>query len=468
MFNGDKPRVKKRSKSIQERSKSLSGSDGQSRICSPRTTTSSDGTLTPSTPWGALQSAAANRMQLYSTFMDIWIPSNILPQERGRSIDLQHFGYLRELASMPSSHPALSSSMDALSLVSTGSLYRDKQLLWKAIDAYAIGLNKLASALAKPGSLHDDSILATIMILLNCEVYDEIRQQGHGWIDHQNGLQRLIAARGPESINGQFSSLLLANAKTGSWARSLLSRRTDFHDSEEWRGLELEGPSALGETFGHDVGLKLPSLLEQHDRLNLGGPTALQDIDALLSDCARLEHDFRSYLDHMICSTKMPRGEPFVTEDIESFSTFSELVSDRTLKKAHRFPSFGSAYLHSSFWLRMHFLRTTMRSLHSQRAQLLSVWRTLDTTCERPVSEDELWDYIMNLCRCIPFFIEPENGTVGNICCFFPLLVASKHFEQHGDWDMLKWVHNVRCSVFNKGLSMPVIEGADIPMPVEK
>ena len=79
------------------------------------------------------------------------------------------------------------------------------------------------------------------------------------------------------SHSKKFSSLLLANVRQGSLARSVPSRRKDFYDSPEWQNLDPV-------TLGSDVGLRLPALLERHDNLDLRASLALQDVDALLSD----------------------------------------------------------------------------------------------------------------------------------------------------------------------------------------
>ena len=346
--------------------------------------------------------------------------------------------------------------MSALSLVSTGSLIHDRQLLRKGIEEYTLSLCGLENALRKPEALHDDHILATITVLKLCEFYDEVNRNSTGWRDHSSGLQQLLATRGPNDLKGELSAALLANAKQGSFAQSVLARRRDFYDSDDWTQVDPE-------TIEYDVGTRLPALLERHDQLDLTSPAALQTIDALLGECAQLEHDLKAYLDrHVACSLTSP-GKRFAQEDIDAFSPFSELVTDRTLKTAYRFPSFASAYLHTSFWLRIFFLRTTMASLQSYYRQLSSRSIHQPETMTLPVEQSELQGYIMNLCRSIPFFIEPSNGTIGHICCFFPMVAAAKYFQEHGQTEWLHWIHHVRECIFDKGISLPSIKGADIP-----
>ena len=346
--------------------------------------------------------------------------------------------------------------MNALSLVSIGSLHKDKQVLRKAVEEYTLALNILAHVLVKPETLYDDNILAAIIVLKLCEFYDEIKQEGQGWIEHQNGMQQLLAARGPKSLKGEFSSMLFASAKQSSLARSMLVRKKNFYDSPVWMELDPSSPE-------YDVGMQLPALLESHDNLNLSLPSALWDIDILLHDSMRLENDLRQYLEANLSSSAASSGEPFIEEDIECFAQFTKLVPDSILTKAYRFQSFTIAFFYTSYWLRMHFLRTTMKSLYTQRAHVAKMPAQRCHGGEHPVRDEELLEYIMNLCRSIPFFIDPENGSIGHICCFFPIVASAKYFNLHGQYEWLKWIHHVRSRIFNRGLSMPMIEGTEVP-----
>lgn len=403
-----------------------------------------------------LNSPSANRAQLYNSFYEIFTPKNTLSHERGVAVELSNIGYLRQLAALPNAHPALSHSMSALSLVSAGSWTKDRRLVRQGIEEHTLSLRRLGNALKKPEALHDDHIIATITVLNLCEFYEESNHESNGWTDHSNGLQRILAARGSEDLKGELSATLLANAKQGSFARSVLTRSKDFYDSVEWIQLDTEA-------VGYDTGTRLPGLLQRHDQLDLTHPSAAQDINTLLSECTQLEHGLRTYLDKHVASSLITSGKRFDEESIEEFVNFADLVADRTLETAYCFPSFTSAVLYTSFWLRMFFLRSTVASLQYYHRQLSSDSIRDLSDLGSPVEQIELRAYIMNLCRSIPFFIEPVNGTIGHICCFFPLVAAAKYFQEHGQTKWLHWIHRVRDRIFDKGISLPSIEGAEMP-----
>lgn len=418
-------------------------------------TPSSSGRL-PHVALVTFNSPAANRAQFYSNFFDIFTPKNVLSHERGGSVQTSNFGYLSHLGSLPGSNPALTHGMSALSLVSVGSLRKDGDLLRKGIEEYTTSLRMLSAAIQQPETLHDDNVIATITILKLCEFYDEINRNSNGWINHSDGLQRILAARGSEDLTGELPAMLLANAKQASLTRSVLARRRDFYDSPEWTKSNFE-------SLSHDVGTQLPSLMARHDRINLKRPSASQDINDLFDDCSQLEQKLKAYLDHEVAASLHSSGNRYVRQNIEAFSPFAELVTDRTVTTAYSFPSFASAFLHTSFWIRMYFLRSTMASLQSYQRILSSDTTSNDEANQLHVEETELESYIIHLCCSIPFFIDPKNGTIGHICCFFPMVAAAKYFQEHGPVEWLRWIHHVRDRVFDKGISLPSIEGAEIP-----
>lgn len=79
------------------------------------------------------------------------------------------------------------------------------------------------------------------------------------------------------------------------------------------------------------------------------------------------------------------------------------------------------------------------------------------------VEEAELREYVLNLCRCFPYFCEPVSSSTGQIGMFLPLRTAAFYFMEHGDWKMLKWCGAVKDNVFVKGMHPPSVRRARDP-----
>lgn len=412
--------------------------------------------LIPSSPLAArlssvapkvLHSPAANRIQLYSAFLDAWVPHNILPSERGSSVEAVHIDPFREIIHFAQDSPFLANAMDTLSLISTAGLCREPHFLQAAVESYARALRRLSAAMTASRALANDHILATVVVLGICEFYDVIHtHNSQGWQHHQDGLRMLIEARGPNLYRDCSSPAVLAQAKHSLLVTSILARKRDSLDFAQWRDLSFRLPTAH-RFQEYEVALRLPALLERHDNLESSGPSLSNNIDKLIADFGLLTNDLNAQFDGMLTSLSMVKDQYFVSENIDRFSPFSELVSNRTLKQAYRFLSFACAFLHVTYWTRMLHIQTAIYSLIVRREH--------SAIQEARRSKLQLSNYVSHLCRSIPFLIEPENSLMGHLCCFQPLLGLSKHFIQFENFDWLEWAESVRTSIFSRGLSIP-------------
>jgi hypothetical protein len=370
-----------------------------------------------------------------------------------------HFSFYQTIALKQSDQPALQQGLDALSLVQVGSLYKNQPLLKQAVLQYGNALKSLHKSISKGQFLYDDDVLAAVTVMATCELYEEIQSMGAGWGKHVQGANQLVAARGPESIQSDLALLLYSNMRHGSLLHALINRKAPFMATPRWRSVAFRVPKAVldSSTLFYDMAIQIPGLLERHDELDLDHPKALEDIDKILADSNRLEADLRNWF--VVWQAGAITEFRIVCEQkpIDSFPTFTSLCSDRTFDHAYWFPDFLVAYLHSLYWTVMHYLRTNTQALHRHRHFLLPDWYPAE---EHVVPENELLSYILSLCKCIPFFVEPISSSTGNVGIFLPMKCAAMYFTQHGHWQWLKWIGNVKNSVFVKGLAPPSVRHA--------
>ncbi|CAK1366426.1 unnamed protein product [Cercospora beticola] len=200
------------------------------------------------------------------------------------------------------------------------------------------------------------------------------------------------------------------------------------------------------------LGLRLPALLERHDRLDLNHAGSSNDLDDLLFDCNEMQMQTRRNL--MALHAREARDDKswIALVEIEHFHPFSDLVTDRTMTRAFRFPGFEVAYIHSSHWPRMYMLRQTIRFLHDMRQRLIPGWRPDE---KHAVTERELLFYVLSFCRLVPFFVETGHGATGDMSCFFLLYIAEQYFRNNKHWRWVRWIKHVSERIFTKGMSMP-------------
>jgi hypothetical protein len=405
-----------------------------------------------------LVSPAANQAQLYDKWLNIYTPVTCGSQGL-------HFDYLREAIDMAESEPALRDGLNTLALVQVGHAFNDEHLLAASVFSYGRALASLAYAVSKATSVRDNTVLAAASLLVVCEFYDKIKTQGMSWFGHVEGVQQLLLARGPDSLDTNLSLILFYNARHASTARSFLLRKGDSYDTPAWRAAAFRTPIHDSSINLFDITIRIPRLLQRSDELDLASPQALQNVRNLLHDCERLEAEMRNWQTSFHSSLRNRGTEPYETVSVEHFRTFSRLVADRTLPTCHRFPNFMSGYLHSQFWVAMHYLRSTTKELREQRQNLDTSFQT-DYSSSGGVTDEELNGYAFDLCRSIPHFVEPTSGTQGHIGIFLPLAVIMMHFKSKQNWKWCSWGVNVQNNVFSMGLRQPQVKQESLPVSV--
>lgn len=400
----------------------------------------------------SILSPNAERSQLYEEFITTYLPVVQKGAQNG------HFTCYITIARQHSEHPALECGMDAFSLVQLGSLHKDQRLLREAVRQYGLALRYVSASIARGDFLYDDDILAAITCLTSCELYEEISIEGEGWGRHVEGLNQLAAARGPQSFKSELSLLLYSNMRHGALLYALISRKAPFMAAPAWRKLAFQSPLVRDQsTQFYDVAIQVPGVLQRHDEIDLNASTAMSDIDRVLEDSIRLEAELKGwYAEWQACST-IENQNYCELRPIDEFESFTTLVSDRTFEYAYRFPDFLVAYLYSVFQMVMFHIRSNIQSLQKLRHRILDDWYPQPSDA---VPEDEILGYVLDLCRCIPTFVEPSSNSAGNIGIFLPMRTAAMYFTDRGHWQLLKWIGAVRNKVFVKGLAPPGIKNA--------
>jgi hypothetical protein len=417
-------------------------------------------------PLSTLVSPAANQAQLYDKWLDIYTPKTAGMQG-------MHFDYLREAIDMAESEPALRDGLNTLALVQVGHASNDERLLAAAVPSYGKALASLAYAVSKATSVCDNTVLAAASLLVICEFYDKIKTQGMSWFGHVQGTQQLLLARGPDSLDTALSLMLFCNARHSSLARSFLLRKGDSYDSPAWRAAAFRAPVNDWSVRLFDAIIRVPRHLQRSDELETDSPTALEAIRDLLFDCESLEAELREWYSDFHISLRMHGIEPYITVPVEEFKAFAGYVSDRTLTTCYRFNNFMSGYLHSQYWIAMHYLRSTIKELREQRQSLDVSFQqspghttTNSTDYLSAVTDEELNGYVFDLCRSIPHFVEPSSGTQGHIGVFLPLAVILMHFRSRANWKWCLWGVNVKENVFHMGLRQPHVQEKDLPVSI--
>lgn len=233
-----------------------------------------------------------------------------------------------------------------------------------------------------------------------------------------------------------------------------MSRKASYMATPEWRSVGKSHHFIAPAAIFYDAAIQVPGLLERSDLLQEGIAPSAHDIDDLLNDITMLDARLRGWFGGWEASTAVHGHQLKMSRPVSHFTYFSTRCADRTLHRAYHFPSFHVGYMHSLFWMCVHELRTCVQQLAGIRKRIDPQWAP---TAHCEVAEDELQDYILDLCRCIPFFCEPLSGSIGHIAIFLPMRIAAAYFGTRRQSAWLKWIGAVKATVFTQGLSPPLV-----------
>lgn len=396
--------------------------------------------------------ANAQRMALHNEFLQSYLPR----QNSASTWSPNPLSFMEILSFHSPAHQnsALQPALDALGLVQLGSIAKDERLLKSAVALYGKALSRLGNDLLREDLRHSDDVLASTIVLSICELYEEISQNNGGWVKHIDGTNQILRMRGPKNIKSELALALYANARNSALMQGLISRKASYMQTPHWRSVGLRHGYDSASSAFYDSAIQVPGLLERCDLLRAAPLIDTGAIDVLLNDLVALETTMREWLAGWESSFGAEGDQLRMLRPIKHFVHFSTRCPDRTCARAYHFPSFHVGYLQSLYWMCMHALRTCVQQIAALRHEIDSEWQHRSLY---KVTEDELTEYVLDLCRCIPFFCEPLSGSIGHIAIFLPMRVIATYFGPRGKWEWLKWIGAVKATIFTQGLSPPIV-----------
>ncbi|KAK5688761.1 hypothetical protein LTS10_000739 [Elasticomyces elasticus] len=373
--------------------------------------------------------------QMYETLFRIFRPRLSGPREQA------HFEFLQTLAGLAQSNCTIRDGLNTFALVQVGAAYDDERLLDASLISYGRAVCGLSKALARPKGLHDDAVLAAAVLLVFCEFFSKIKSS-MGWAGHTMGVVRLLVARGPESLQSPLSLWLFHRVRLCSLAISFAQRTANPFESWAWREVGQRITPMVGEIDIEDMIIRVPGLLERCDKLDVGNPAIIPEIDAQLRLSRYMEQDMRDWLQTWHLGMRAQGFEPFVVKDIAEFKAFPTSAEE----------------IRSKFYGLYHVRRNIKRLREIRRSLVVD---DAPPVARQVVTDEELDGYLIHLCRCIPCLFEPEFGTHGHKWAFWLLNYLPKDFAAQSNWKWERWVKEAerRCFAWSSKQLWKVEDG---------
>lgn len=349
---------------------------------------------------------------------------------------------------------ALSHAIDALSLVQLGTTYGNSDMLQESLRAYGQSLHRLSLDMTSPRLVQTEHILTAITVLIRCGCYQLYQVTGNPYVSHINGLRVCLQAYVLTGAKSKVSHRLFGLFRVAEIAHAVYNRKAI--EETKRRKLLLHDEAV---PTSNCLGLELAELLEGVDTLQSRLRSSCNQAhkltllaDDLLHRCSELENQLRQNLSR----AHGGKDSTYDTKPMDRYHMYTVLGTKCLLDEAHSFQGFTSAFLWMQFWLRAFLVREAQASLLRYRQELEGCNATAENS---PILEADrqVHVHVMELCRCMPYFAEPENGVFGNLCCLLPLQYISKYFTSKGAKEWISWTEDIQRDVFCNGLRHPDI-----------
>jgi len=288
-----------------------------------------------------ISSPMMHRVQLLSTFMDLYLPKQI-------DKDLtSHFQYIARLPDVDLSTPLLQTAIDTVCLAELGSLYDDPRCLHEAQARYVRALPMLANELARPRAeqMRKDHILAAINVLAVCELFDLIASDtsgGQGWMSHVTGAEGYIKSNIRDIMASEFGQMLFHANRNSSLCLGLVKRKAIFFAGPQWlRWSEDIAKEDLLVAF-YDIAVQIPGLLEQSDTLNTSVDQFI-DPAPLCEEICGVRRKLDRWLEERFIH---PGKERYSIIDVRDMKEYSLLSSNSLFTTVYKFNSVQVCILH--------------------------------------------------------------------------------------------------------------------------
>ncbi|KAK4494124.1 hypothetical protein PRZ48_014422 [Zasmidium cellare] len=401
-----------------------------------------------------ISSPSSYRIQLKAAFLDAQFPPAF--------VDRQQVSEIIDDWLVPRGN-AMAAAVDTLLLVQHGLNTKDKRYKIEGKRRHEAALQLLNDGLRKPDAATNDSLLGAIDILGACAMFLDITNGDNRWIVHCRGLCGLLAMRGPDRLDSQFSRNLVCNFRHVALMDALQSRKSFVFGKPEWlkrmQEIEVDRPAARLHTLACEV----PALLEEADRIvatrGRWAPTITETYGQLMD----LEKRLQDWL--LQCYKDLPNESPYRTVDIKHFPMYFEQYGHlkTPFTTCLEFSSYIDTIRHGYYWTVLIALREAIYDLSIARPAALCI-----TAANQAFLKKRVYECADSLCQTVPFVCSDSLHHIGasssfpsyvggalSICC--PLQFAMKWYQKQGDHAKADWcdeiIADVRDHLREQGLS---------------
>ncbi|KIW18039.1 hypothetical protein PV08_02326 [Exophiala spinifera] len=390
---------------------------------------------------GSLNQTAV-QAQCRSLFWDLYMPQGDCACRDAFLIRCGHpMNWAELIQDVPRQDNALEEAFSALTISRVGQANKDVRLVRESSRIYGRALKELQEALFDPKRMYSDHTLMACMLLGLYEVFEGPAFRSRSWLTHAAGAARLVQLRGPERHQHWEAHHPFLASRIPTVYASILQRKSTYLATEEW--LTIPWVKMGHRTYFDrltDTTTLIPGFLEKLDILRESDSDIGQDLIQLLDDCKTVQVTLDKWRD----GTKKgatPRVQRHDPNDTDGYPFETDLWFEN-----HLFVHARVVYYACSLTL-AELGDDIMQALELREHKLPE---SMNPTLLKDILNAER--YASNICRTVPYCLQPDMGAWGANIINFPANLAYFYYQRIRRSDATRWLENAFERVKQRGV----------------
>lgn len=372
-----------------------------------------------------LRSPEANTMQLYQTFVDLYLPK---PYSDAA---------LRSILTAAPASPALSSGIRSVSLFLVHRESEDPRLFHAAHPEYSNALRDTRRELSRPDQ-SKSAIVGMSHMLSLCELFNDLSlSEGTAGVQHAQWMVAFIESYRTDNPSLEIRRLLASGIRWFATWGVLLARKAIRGFKMRLLDDDAEAGDSIVIRIG-DLTIATACVLEESDILCKENHLPVTRILAALNKIIRLEGKLHEWFSKYYKAVPMSSAL-YWTEPASSSPFHQERPGTCPLfKHIYAFPDLMTASGHLSYWMCQLMLVEARISI--VQTFFTEIEAVIDTGLSDLVRLRKISDgYADSICMSMPLMGRPANGWAGRIVAIRPLNLLVTHYKQRREWQKLSW-----------------------------
>jgi hypothetical protein len=337
---------------------------------------------------------------------------------------------------------SLQDSFSALSISRVGQGSKDTRLLRASTELYGKALKELQLALYDPKRMNSNQVLMACMLLGLYEVFEGSAFDSRSWLAHAKGAARLVQLRGPARHQEHDAHHPFLASRINTVYAAILQRQSTYLATEEWMTIPWETTPRTYFDRLVDMSVQIPGLLERFDLVRDRKSDVGHELLKILDECTTLQHMMNRWKDGTRPGA-LPQQVKHEGPSDDGYPFATDLWFGN-----HLFVHARLVYYTSSLTLAQT-VEEVLQVLYA-RDKKLSLTTDFDTLSQL----FEARKHARNICRTVPYCLQPQMGALGPGIILFPANVAFAYYRRIGYSEATTWLAKAFRDLKTRGVNM--------------